>query len=110
MDCMIEPDLKEVGNPVKLAICRMVQEGLNNAYKHAGGKGQSVTVCREGRFVVVTISDEGPGMQPHAVSNEMQQLGLIGLRNRIISLGGNLSVKSVPGKGVTLTGYFPTDV
>ena len=110
VDCMIEPDLKEVGNPVKLAICRMVQEGLNNAYKHAGGKGQSVTVCREGRFVVVTISDEGPGMQPHAVSNEMQQLGLIGLRNRIISLGGNLSVNSVPGKGVTLTGYFPTDV
>ena len=49
-------------------------------------------------------------MQPQAVSNEMQQLGLIGLRNRIISLGGNLSVNSVPGKGVTLTGYFPTDV
>ncbi len=110
VDCMIEPDLTEVGNPVKLAICRMVQEGLNNAYKHAGGKGQSVTVRREGRFAVVTVSDEGPGMQPQAASNEMQQLGLAGLRNRIISLGGNLSVGSVPGKGVTLTGHFPTDV
>ncbi|MDQ1901637.1 ATP-binding protein [Paracoccus sp. WLY502] len=110
VDCMIEPDLNEVSNPVKLAICRMVQEGLNNAYKHAGGKGQSVTVRGEGGFVVVTISDEGPGMQPHAVSNDMQQLGLTGLRNRIISLGGSLSVDSVPGKGVTLTGYFPTDV
>lgn len=110
VDCTIQPDMDEVGNPVKLAICRMVQEGLNNAFKHAGGKGQSVTIRREGQFVVVSVSDEGPGIRPDAPSKGVQQLGLTGLRNRIISLGGKLNIDSAAGRGVTLTGYFPTDL
>lgn len=109
VDCTIAENLAQVGNSVKLAICRMVQEGLNNAFKHAAGAGQSVTLQGQGEFVVLTVSDTGPGLMSHPGNAKWQPLGLIGLRHRIISLGGDLSISGAPGKGVTLTGYFPRD-
>lgn len=110
VDFTIAGDLGKVSNSVKLAICRMVQEGLNNAFKHAGGKGQSVTVEARGQFIVLTIRDSGPGLVPRYKTARWQPLGLAGLRNRIISLGGDLSIDSAPGKGVTMTAHFPKDI
>ncbi|TNC68237.1 sensor histidine kinase [Rubellimicrobium roseum] len=103
-------DLGEVNSAVKLAICRFVQEGLNNAYKHAAGVGQSVTLRRSGQFVAVTVSDRGPGITPHRDNGKRQPLGLIGLRNRVESLGGEFAITSAPGQGTTVSAYFPQDV
>lgn len=108
--CMIADDVGEAGGPVKLAICRMVQEGLNNAFRHAGAAGQSVTLKGDGPFIVVTVSDRGPGLIPRQDNARRQPLGLIGLRNRIVSLGGEFSISSVPGRGVTISGHFPREV
>lgn len=110
VDCTIAGNVDKVSSSVKLAICRMVQEGLNNAFKHAGGKGQSVTADGRDHFIIVTVSDHGPGLLQQSGTARWQPLGLEGLRHRIISLGGDLSINSVPGKGVTMTGYFPKDI
>lgn len=74
----------------KICIYRLVQEGLNNAYKHGKGIDQSVLVYRENKYVKVIVSDGGPGIQDNDMAkiNDSDHLGLRGLRERVESIGG----------------------
>jgi signal transduction histidine kinase len=100
---------KNVPHPVKLCLCRFVQEALNNAFKHAVGAGQSVRATWDKDTVIVEVSDKGPGFEPgkSKVQGKRQALGLVGLRNRIESLGGNLKVESKLGEGTKLIASLP---
>ncbi len=100
---------KKLPHPVKLCLCRFVQEALNNAFKHAAGAGQSVSAIWDKDTVVVEVSDKGPGFGPgkSKAQGKRQALGLVGLRNRIESLGGNLKVESKLGEGTKLTASLP---
>jgi signal transduction histidine kinase len=66
---------------LKVCIYRFVQEGLNNAYRHAAAVGQAVHVVSDGRELTVEVADKGPGCSP---SNSFAggKLGLAGLRAR----------------------------
>ncbi|MGL4395967.1 MAG: sensor histidine kinase, partial [Hyphomicrobium sp.] len=82
-------DLPAVGSNLMLAsVYRFVQEGLNNAVRHAGGKGQTVLARRENDMLILEVADQGPGMAEPAAPSSGQRLGLIGLRERIEALGG----------------------
>jgi signal transduction histidine kinase len=86
----------------KICVYRFVQEGLNNAYRHAGGLGQSVSGVAAGRSLTVEVADRGPGFDPAA--RRAESLGLAGLRERIESLGGEFAVESSPsGTRLTMT-------
>lgn len=88
--------------PIKITAFRFIQETLNNAYDHAGGIDQSV-VCRfDGRYLELEVADGGPGFVPEIAMGSKSGLGLIGLRERIESLGGTLKITSVPGEGTSL--------
>lgn len=72
-------------NAVKICVYRFVQEGLNNAFRHAGGKGQEVEAnLGNGRLALAVRNDVQPG-QPQP----SEGLGLKGLRDRVESLGGS---------------------
>ncbi|WP_235919364.1 sensor histidine kinase [Aureimonas psammosilenae] len=71
----------------KIGIYRFVQEGLNNAFRHAGGKGQAVSAELGPDGLTVRVADAGPGF-----ADAEPGLGLSGLRDRIESLGGTLDV------------------
>ena len=71
---------------------RFVQEGLNNAYRHAGGHGQTVECRHEGDVFVLRVSDDGGGTAGRPETSE-GSLGLFGLRGRVESLGGTFSVR-----------------
>lgn len=77
------------GLPIAVKIClgRLVQEGLTNAWRHAGGAGQEVRVVAEGGVLVAQVLDEGPG-----IAEDDYGLGLGGLAGRVESLGGELSL------------------
>jgi len=49
---------------IKICLYRFVQEGLSNAFRHAGGAGQTVTCQYDGTVMKVTVSDTGPGFDP----------------------------------------------
>ncbi len=79
---------------VKICVGRVVQEGLTNAWRHAEGQGQEVTVREEGHILIVSVRDRGPGL-PERVVNEAEGgygLGLAGLAGRVESLGGLLTL------------------
>lgn len=97
---------------VKVCVCRFVQEGLNNAFRHAGGKGQRVDAWADGHVVYLKVEDTGPGITSPGTASaapggNRTQLGLAGLCNRIESWGGTIHVASTPGEGTRLTASMP---
>jgi len=85
----------EASQALRLCAYRFVQEGLNNAYRHAGGHGQTVACRQDGDLVVLRVSDDGPGAGDRA-ERPNGSLGLLGLRERVESLGGAFSVRHGP--------------
>jgi signal transduction histidine kinase len=93
---------------VKICLSRFIQEGLNNAFKHAGGKGQKVAAWAEEDTITVEVEDEGPGFDPSDYGlRSPSGLGLKGLRDRIESLGGMLVIGRMPRVGTRLSATLP---
>ncbi|MBU2580769.1 MAG: sensor histidine kinase [Alphaproteobacteria bacterium] len=97
-----------VPHAIKGTAYRLVQEGLNNATRHAGGQGQKVRADIIDDLLVIEVSDKGPGFMIDAVINQ-GQLGLVGLKERIQILHGQLEVKSSVMSGTRLTARIPIE-
>ena len=94
--------------PLPMTIClyRFSQEALNNAFRHAGGTGQSVHAKYEEGTISVEVADTGPGFVVDPAATSRERLGLSGLRYRVESLGGSLQINSAMGRGAKLTVQF----
>lgn len=95
---------------IKICLCRFVQEGLSNAFRHAGGQGQHVSVEGRGDGILAEVSDTGPGIVKKDVADSAAHMGLIGLRGRLESLRGTLTIESRAGGGTTLSAWLPLGV
>ncbi|MEO6089757.1 MAG: sensor histidine kinase [Umezawaea sp.] len=91
---------------VEESLFRAAQEGLTNVRKHADATAATV-VLDFGRadLVRLEVCDDGRGLPTNPVPDN--GFGLVGLRERMIGLGGQVSVDSVVGRGVTLTVEVP---
>lgn len=90
---------------VKITTYRLIQEALSNAYRHAGGAGQTVSVQNEAGELRVEVSDGGPGFD--ALRLPEGHLGLLGIRERVQSLGGLFRVESQVGRGTRVVACLP---
>ena len=88
--------------PIKITLYRVIQEALNNAYRHAGGLNQQVRARCEECDLIVEISDQGPGFDAAQVVGSDEHLGLVGMRERVESLGGRFRIESEPNYGTTV--------
>ncbi len=95
---------------VKIALCRFVQEGLNNAFKHAGGRGQEVNIHWDGISIEIEVLDKGPGMSDLEGHMKQPGFGLAGLRDRIESIGGTVNMGSRPEAGTSVKASLPLAV
>jgi signal transduction histidine kinase len=88
---------------------RVVQEGLNNARKHAPGSDVQVTCRADGGVVRVSVVNSGKGwteaVRKHAALES--GYGLVGLRERVALAGGRLIVGSTPEGGFALRARIP---
>lgn len=93
----------------RICLFRFVQEGLNNASRHAGGQDLHVTLdCRDG-VLRACVADRGPGLpDPLPPPSDGRGLGLSGLRDRVEALGGSFAVTARAGGGTELTMTFET--
>ncbi len=96
----VSDDLASLDPAVKICAFRFVQEGLANAFRHAGGKGVSVSQSCENGRLSIEVADRGPGFDADTVPQE--RLGLACLRQRIESLGGTIVIASA-STGTRLT-------
>ena len=96
--------------PLKVCLYRFAQEGLNNAFRHAAGSGQTVAATCVDNLLEVAIIDTGPGIGIGPASTKEAVMaggqGLRGLRDRVESLGGKFAIDSSAGQGTCLTARF----
>jgi signal transduction histidine kinase len=93
--------------PVRITVYRLIQEALNNSFRHAGGSAQQVHVRGEGNTISVEISDSGSGFRPESAEGQDGHLGLAGMRERVESLGGQFTIQSQPDQGTTVSAVLP---
>ena len=92
----------------EIALYRCVQEALTNVAKHAKASRVTVTLQQQQgdnlTTVVCSVKDDGRGFQAAGVSSNgaRRGLGLLGIEERIKSLGGSLDINSAPGLGTEL--------
>jgi signal transduction histidine kinase len=90
--------------PIETTLYRIVQESLTNVAKHAQATQVEVRLNHEEDLVRVSIRDNGVGFDLNEVlaRKGTRGLGLLGIRERIESVGGSLSIHSQPGQGTEL--------
>lgn len=103
----IEPVPAAVPQALKICVYRVIQEALNNAYQHAGGRDQVVHVSIKDGGVEIRVRDGGSGFNMQTEQTGRAQLGLAGLRNRVEAISGKLYFGSVPGEGGELRAILP---
>jgi two-component system sensor histidine kinase UhpB len=100
----ISDALGPIGETAELTIYRVVQEALTNAFRHSGATRVSVTIepvsgIGRGQSARVRVSDNGRGLPP----DHKLGLGLTGMRERVMALGGTMTVTSASGATVEAT-------
>lgn len=89
----------------ELTVFRLVQESLTNISKYAQARQVTVRLEPQGNWVRVSVQDDGCGFHAHAVP--ARHHGLIGMRVRVESHAGHLTITSSPGKGTHIVAELP---
>ncbi len=102
----VAPDVRSARFPeaVEEAAYYVVAEGLTNVVKHAQTKRASVKLRMDNGLLTLEVADRGQGYD----TTDLPGSGIVGLRDRLSSFGGELRVDSRRGKGTTLRATLPT--
>ncbi|NND00606.1 MAG: sensor histidine kinase, partial [Gammaproteobacteria bacterium] len=93
---------EQIPLPIKICVYRFVQEGLNNANRHGKAEKCRVTAYVKDDMLHLSLKDNGVGFRKSTLSTEGGHLGLMGLKDRIESLGGTFSINSKLGVGTAI--------
>jgi signal transduction histidine kinase len=107
LDVDVQTNLPDVRltSEVETVLYRLVQEALTNVLKHAEARTVSILVAQQGSVVTAVVEDDGRSFRPEDVGDGA--LGLLGMRERLGLLGGELTVESTPGAGTTVRAVLP---
>jgi two-component system sensor histidine kinase UhpB len=94
-----EGDFSDLEDDVQIVVYRVAQEALANAARHSESRRVDVRLERRDRGVELTVTDEGRGF---AFAESERGLGLAGMRERALLVGGELTIESGPGRGTTV--------
>lgn len=99
-----EGDFSDLDDDVQLVIYRVAQESLSNAARHSEANSVEVALRRSARGVELSIADNGRGF---AFDESERGLGIAGMRERALLVGGDLTIESRPGHGTTIRLAIP---
>ncbi|WP_163536207.1 ATP-binding protein [Gracilibacillus sp. YIM 98692] len=99
-----------LGDDQALVIYRVVQELLNNASKHSEASHIVIEVKSEGHAVFLSYKDNGVGFPPKTPYSSGQNMGLVGIRQRVNSIQGSMEVFSSENAGVEVAILLQTDL
>jgi len=113
IDMNVSQPLDGTGETAELTIYRIIQEALTNVFRHARASRVDITVkpaaarrtgpaARETKTFMVSVRDNGAGLP----ADHKQGFGLIGMRERVLALGGTMTVAST-SQGVTVEAMVP---
>lgn len=97
---------------IELVLYRVAQEAMTNIAKHAGASHASINLTRRGEIVTLTVTDNGRGFDPALASKQDDRglgLGLFGMEERVVLVGGTLQIISRSGIGTAVIASIPLD-
>mgnify|MGYP001557884525 CR=1 FL=1 len=97
-DLVIDDTVAQVPEPIASALYRITQESLTNVTKYAQATTTEIRLERDGDWVQLTVRDNGRGIE-EADQNKHGTFGLLGIRERVMLLGGEVAIKGEPGRG-----------
>jgi PAS domain S-box-containing protein len=89
------------------AIFRIVQEALTNVVRHAAASQVTVSLERMNNALILEVRDNGIGIMEGRIMDS-KSLGLIGMRERVLLLGGEAAISGKPGEGTLVRVTIPT--
>jgi two-component system sensor histidine kinase DegS len=98
-------EVHELSQEAQISIIRVVQEALNNIRRHSRASRAAIQLNFNRKNVRLTITDNGQGFTETdtvRLPTDTRKLGIIGMRERIVSLGGTFEIDSSPGGGTTI--------
>lgn len=106
-------DVSALPEPINVSIYRIVQECLTNAAKHAGAHHVAIKVQRinsnsgseRGDQIDIVVEDDGKATGTAFAA--APGMGLIGMRERVAALGGELTLKPRPDNGLRVRALIP---
>jgi two-component system sensor histidine kinase UhpB len=114
IETSISPSLGARGETAELTIYRVIQEALTNVFRHARATQVDITVepaapqragTTETEAIRVSVRDNGTGLP----ADHKQGLGMLGMRERVLALGGSMTVASTD-QGVTVEALVPCEI
>ena len=108
----IQNSLEGRCNPkVETVLYRVIQEALTNVAKHARAKNVEIQLTNVAKIVRCVIRDDGVGFDAASVllCKERRGLGLVGIRERLMAVGGTLQIASMVGQGTKLLVEIPVE-
>ncbi|HEX2830240.1 MAG TPA: sensor histidine kinase [Burkholderiales bacterium] len=100
----IAGELEGLPEEVNITVYRFIQEALTNVARHARARHATIRVERGASAVSVTLEDDGAGAPSPWTSGGV---GLIGMRERVESLGGSMQVVTAPDRGFSVAATVP---
>jgi len=110
LSLLVQDAPRKTGNVLEHHLLRICEEALANVVKHAHATRVEVVLDFTSNEVQLQIRDNGCGFEPASWEvSKRGHFGLLGVRERVASLSGMLSVGSAPGKGTWLLATIPTN-
>ncbi|WP_110994275.1 PAS domain-containing sensor histidine kinase [Pseudomonas sichuanensis] len=105
--CLVQvPDnLPPLSDAKAIGLFRILQEALTNVMRHARAHTVQIELVHEAGQLRMTVIDDGVGFAMEAA--RPTSFGLVGVRERVLMLGGSMSLDSEPGEGTSLSVAIP---
>jgi PAS domain S-box-containing protein len=107
--CLVQvPDnLPSLPDATAIGLFRILQESLTNVMRHAEAHTVELSLTLNDGVLCMRIADDGKGFDLRA--ERPASFGLVGMRERVLIMGGQLHLDTLPGEGTTLRIHIPLD-
>lgn len=107
-----EPEVGRISHEIETACFRIAQEALTNVARHAHATTASVCLKRKDGDLHLAVKDNGIGFNARPLSraiSSVHALGLRGMQERALAVGGSIEIESVRGKGTRVILRVPLE-
>ncbi len=105
-DLAVAFDGTDMDEPTRTAVFRIYQEALTNVIRHAQATKVKVAMKRKGQSLTLEVQDNGKGITDEQISGP-KAFGLLGMRERVQALRGELKISGRPSKGTKIVVRVP---